>query len=61
MTQRWIDAEGAAWPVTGHWCRLCGCPLDPVIVAAGFTDHGESDLPAPTTDPATAGTNERNT
>lgn len=24
------DADGALWPVTGHWCDTCGWPLIPV-------------------------------
>lgn len=27
---RWTDAEGHRWPVTGTWCTSCGLPLVPV-------------------------------
>lgn len=29
MTDRWTDAEGHEWPITGHWCAACGLPLTP--------------------------------
>lgn len=22
-----ITIDGASWPVTGHWCQVCGLPL----------------------------------
>lgn len=43
--ERWIDPEGHAWPITGHTCRTCGLPLDPVLIRCGFADHGEEDDP----------------
>ncbi len=27
-------------PISGATCTICGEPLDPAVVAAGFTDHG---------------------
>jgi hypothetical protein len=26
-------------------CTVCGGPLDPVLIDAGFTDHGEEGTP----------------
>jgi hypothetical protein len=43
--ERWTDPEGHAWPVTGYECTICGLPLDPALVRAGFTDHGETEMP----------------
>jgi hypothetical protein len=36
-----VCAEGAGDDDT-HACTSCGEPLDPALVAAGFTDHGEA-------------------
>lgn len=42
-TDRWC--EGVNEPQGGQvgGCAVCGEPLDPVLMAAGFTDHGETE------------------
>jgi hypothetical protein len=44
---RWTDPDGAAWPLTGHLCAVCGLPLDPVLVECGYKDHGEESCMTP--------------
>ena len=36
-------AEVADTPCEGGLCTVCGQLLDPALIAAGFTDHGEED------------------
>lgn len=37
--------EESATSATSATCQVCGEPLDPALIAAGFTTHGEQDEP----------------
>lgn len=44
MTVRRVEIDGALWPVTGHWCSVCGLPLWRVD---GSTTHPTCDPDEP--------------
>jgi hypothetical protein len=41
LTEVITDAQGDHWPITGHWCSVCGMPLH--IVCVPFGTHPGCD------------------
>lgn len=39
MAKYITDPQGAHWPVSGFWCRVCRWPLHAAVVAEGYTTH----------------------
>lgn len=34
-SERLMDNQGHAWPVTGYWCDMCGMPLHSILRGSG--------------------------
>lgn len=51
MSVKRVTIDGALWPVTGHWCQVCGLPLWRVD---GSTTHPACGPDEPVATPAPA-------